>query len=151
MNTLDPVSVQCARSVRARCMTSANPHTIPPPGAVGIHRVGATARTSRARRCGAIDASLSAETMHTEQPETPCAEELSLYSMHPYRAPPPRPEPPLANGDDGCRFAFRVLIFFSGIQVAAALPQPGPPSGEAVFGAVCFVAGLSWLVRHRRR
>jgi hypothetical protein len=71
--------------------------------------------------------------------------------MHPYRTScPPQPETHVAAGDDDSRLAFRVLTFLGAVQVASALPHPGPPSGQTLFGAVCFVWGLVWLLRHRR-
>jgi hypothetical protein len=71
--------------------------------------------------------------------------------MHPYRIScPPEPETNVAAGDDGERFAFRVLTFVGAVQVAAALPHSGPASGQTLFGAACFIAGLVWLLRHRR-
>jgi hypothetical protein len=70
--------------------------------------------------------------------------------MHPYRTACPPPPEPNAAGDDGFRLSFRVLTFVGAVQVAAALPHPGPPSGQTVFGAACFLVGLTWLLRHRR-
>lgn len=64
---------------------------------------------------------------------------------------PPQPEANVAAGDDGCRLAFRVLTFVSAVQVAIALPHSGLPSTQTLFGAACFVAGLAWLLWHRRR
>lgn len=69
--------------------------------------------------------------------------------MHPYRTScPPDPETEVAITDDGRKIAFGVLAFVGAVQVAIALPHPGPPSAQTLFGAVCFIAGLVWLI-HR--
>lgn len=70
--------------------------------------------------------------------------------MHPYRTPsPPGPETTVAVTDDGGKLAFGVLTAVGAVQVAIALPHPGAPSAQTLFGAACFVAGLAWLIRHR--
>ena len=70
--------------------------------------------------------------------------------MHPYRTPsPPHPETRVAVADDGRKLAFGVLTFVGAVQVASALPHPGIPGWQTLFGAACFIAGLAWLIRHR--
>ena len=70
--------------------------------------------------------------------------------MHPYRTPsPPDPDLSVAATDDGRKLAFGVLTAVGAVQVASALPHPGTPSAQTLFGAACFVAGLVWLIRHR--
>jgi hypothetical protein len=51
--------------------------------------------------------------------------------------------------DDGRKLAFGVLTFVGAVQVASALLHLGTPGWQTLFGAACFIAGLSWLIRHR--
>jgi hypothetical protein len=72
--------------------------------------------------------------------------------MHPYRdGSPPEPEHDLAASEPGLRLAFGVMAFVGAVQVAIAIPHSGPPSLQTLFGGACFVAGMAWLLRHRRR
>jgi hypothetical protein len=70
--------------------------------------------------------------------------------MGPYRTPcPPAREPEVAELD-GARLAFAVMTVAAAVQVASALVCP-VPLAQTLLGASCCVAGLRWLVRHRRR
>lgn len=71
--------------------------------------------------------------------------------MHPYRTPlPSASDLDVAASDQGLRLAFRVMTFVGAVQVAIAIPQPGPPSLQTLFGGGCLIAGMAWLLRHRR-
>jgi hypothetical protein len=71
--------------------------------------------------------------------------------MHPYRTSSASEEPEIAEREPGLRLAFGVTTFVGAVQVAIALPPSCPPSLQTWFGGACFVAGLAWLLRHRRR
>jgi hypothetical protein len=58
--------------------------------------------------------------------------------------------PDAAASEQGLRLAFRVMTFVGAVQVAIAIPHPGPPSLQTLFGGACFIAGTAWLLRHRR-
>lgn len=71
--------------------------------------------------------------------------------MHPYRdSSLPDPEHDIAASEPGLRLAFCVMTFVGAVQVAIAVPRSGPPSLQTLFGGACFIAGLAWLLRHRR-
>lgn len=72
--------------------------------------------------------------------------------MHPYRTPPTLD----ANANEvddagGLRLAIRVMTVVAAVQVATSVPSFGEPSPPALFGGACFIAGLVWLLRRRRR
>ena len=73
-------------------------------------------------------------------------------TMHPYRDPsPPEPARDLPAREPGLRLAFGVMTFVAAVQVASAIPHPGPPSLQTLFGGACFIAGMAWLLRHCHR
>jgi len=71
--------------------------------------------------------------------------------VHPYRTPSPPPAESTAIARDGRKLAFGVLTFVGAVQVASALPHPGAPELQTLFGAACFAAGLAWLIRSGHR
>jgi hypothetical protein len=71
--------------------------------------------------------------------------------MHPYRTPlPSESEPDIAASEPGLRLAFRVMTLVGAVQVASAIPNSGSSSLQTLFGGACFIAGMAWLLRHRR-
>ncbi|HEU4727002.1 MAG TPA: hypothetical protein VFT22_03915 [Kofleriaceae bacterium] len=71
--------------------------------------------------------------------------------MHPYRTTSFRDHSEMDAGEPDLRLAVGVMTFAGAVQVAIALPHPGLPSLQTLFGGACFVAGLAWLLRHRPR
>lgn len=71
--------------------------------------------------------------------------------MHPYRTSlPSESRSDVAASEPGLRLAFCVMTFVGAIQVTLAIPHSGPRSLQTLFGGACFIAGMAWLLRHRR-
>jgi uncharacterized membrane protein YgdD (TMEM256/DUF423 family) len=70
--------------------------------------------------------------------------------MHPYRTSPSCEPTESVEREPGLRLAFGVMTFVGAVQVASALLHRDPPSLQTLFGGACFVAGMAWLLRHRR-
>jgi hypothetical protein len=73
-----------------------------------------------------------------------------MWPVHPYRIAPVMPaEPALRAPEPGLRLPFGVMTTLGAVQVASGVLHPAPL--QTAFGGACVLAGLAWLVGHRRR